>query len=174
MHDVSAATDSRVYFPRVYHPDGVLIHTTAGRDSLAWLQGGSADAGQPASADYLINHAGEQFGIIPPGMAAYHAGVSAGLVNGTIYRGDALSAVLIGIELEQLNPDWCSYSQHDSLAQLVVYLAWRFSWRWPFVLLGHYEVALPAGRRSDPEGFQWGSFLGRLYVAALAAHIPGL
>jgi hypothetical protein len=73
-----------------------------------------------------------------------------------------------------LDTEYCTYSQHDSLAALVVELGIDNGWRWPYYLLGHYEVARPLARRSDPQGFLWGDFLGRLYARARAANVPGL
>lgn len=172
--DVSAGTDSRNYFYRGRKPDGLLFHTTDGKDSLDWLQRGSARAGRPASSDYLIAHDGTQYQIAPYGFAAYHAGDSAAPINGSWWQDDELSRRLIGIELEQKMPSWCTYAQLDSLAELAVYLAWVYDWRWPFVILRHGDVAVPPGRRLDPQGFEWGTFFGRLYAASLTAHIPGL
>jgi hypothetical protein len=85
-----------------------------------------------------------------------------------------VSAQLVGVELECLDTEYCTYSQLDSLAQLVVELGIDNGWRWPYYLLGHYEVARPLGRRSDPQGFLWGDFMGRLYVRALQAKVAGL
>jgi hypothetical protein len=60
------------------------------------------------------------------------------------------------------------------LAELIVELGIDTGWRWPYYVLGHYEVARPLGRRSDPQGFLWGDFMGRLYARALAANVAGL
>lgn len=172
--NVSAATDSRGLFLRGRRPDGALLHTTDGKDSLAWLQGGAVRAGRPASADYLIARDGTQYQIAPYGFAAYHAGDSTALINGSWWEDDEVSRRLMGIEIEQKSPAWCTYAQLDSLALLIAWLAWTNDWRWPYCLLRHGDVAIPPGRRLDPQGFDWGEFIGRLYVASLAAHIPGL
>lgn len=172
--NVSASTDSRNYFLRARRPDGVLLHTTDGVDSLAWLQTGAARSGRPASADYLIAHDGTAYQIVPHGFAAYHAGDSIAPINGSWWEDDEVSRRLVGIELEQKLPAWCTYAQLDSLAELIAFLAWVHEWRWPYTILTHGNVAIPPGRRADPQGFEWGTFIGRLYAASLAAHIPGL
>jgi hypothetical protein len=85
-----------------------------------------------------------------------------------------VSELLLGYELECLWAEQPSYEQIDSLAEQVVLDAAQYAWRWPFILFGHYGVAIPAGRRSDPWLFDWGGFMGRLYVRAHAAGIGGL
>jgi hypothetical protein len=67
-----------------------------------------------------------------------------------------------------------TFEQLDSLAELIVERAGHYGWRWPFIILGHYAVARPHGRRSDPVNFDWGWFAGRLYVRAYAGQVPGL
>lgn len=85
-----------------------------------------------------------------------------------------MSQLLQGVELECLDTETPTYAQIDSLAQLVVYLAGQYGWRWPFLIYGHYAVARPLGRRSDPVNFDWGGLMGRLYVRSLDAGIAGL
>src|SRR5690349_7253973 len=95
--DVSHNTDIRVCGYRTISPSGCLIHTTSGADSLQWLQGGSANAGSPASSDALIGRQGSQSLITPDGRFAYHAGQSLWIFDRT-YVGDEVSQVLLGIE----------------------------------------------------------------------------
>lgn len=80
----------------------------------------------------------------------------------------------MGIELEQLDTESPTFGMYDSLGELIVELGEQWAWRWPYIILGHYAVARPLGRRSDPTNFDWGWLLGRLYVRALAAQVPGL
>lgn len=171
--DVTNSTDLRVCGNRSLAPRGVLIHTTSGTSSLSWLQGGSADAGNPASADALIGRQGSQYLITPPGHFAYHAGRSTFVLD-AVYSGDTVSQALLGIELECLDIENPTFEQYDSLSDLIIYYAGLHGWRWPFIILGHYAVARPLGRRSDPVNFDWGWLMGRLYVRSLAAQIPGL
>ena len=96
------------------------------------------------------------------------------MYGNVLYQGDQISALLMGIELECTESQQCTYQQHDSLADLIVELGIAHGWRWPYYLIGHYEVALPVGRRSDPLGFLWGDFAGRLLIHARAENVPGL
>lgn len=172
--DVSRNTLSSNYFSRGVNPVGTLAHTTEGRNALYTLQSGNALSGHPASADYYIERSGQRYSLMPPGMAAYHAGVSWANVQGRVFQGDALSAILIGVELERAGDDVVTYAQLDSYAELLTILSVEYSWRWPYTILGHYEVARPLGRRSDPVNFAWGDFMGRVYARSLAAGVPGL
>jgi N-acetylmuramoyl-L-alanine amidase len=172
--DNSPSCDSRNISPGRGSTVGTLIHTSAGISSLDWLLAGSARAGRPASADYLIDRDGTRHKICPKGYYPYHAGKSRYNVYGRNLAGDELSAALVGIELENLDNQLCTYQQVDSLAFLIVRLGFDNDWRFPYYLLGHYEVARPLGRRSDPQGFPWGDFLGRLYLHARDANVPGM
>ncbi len=145
-------------------PIGTTIHTTAGVSSLDYLQRGSQAAGNPASADYLINRDGSRELITRPGRRPYHVGKSAYTIDGRRYTGDQLSAMLIGVELEQTGEQLCTWQQLDSLAELVVkILAPGYGWAFPYFIVGHYQLATPLGRRSDPQGFNWGYFFGYIY-----------
>lgn len=85
-----------------------------------------------------------------------------------------MSQKLLGIELECLDTQQTTFEQYDSLAELIVERANHYGWRWPFIILGHYAVARPLGRRSDPVNYDWGWLMGRLYVRARLANIPGM
>lgn len=152
---------------------GTLIHTTSGVDSLSWLIGGSAETGKPASADYLITRSGDRYSLCPEGYFPYHAGKSRLIYNNQLYQGDEISSLLLGVEIENTDNDNCTFEQVDSLAELIVERGLHYGWRWPYYILGHYEVARPLGRRSDPQGFPWGDFLGRLYARAYQLSIDG-
>jgi N-acetyl-anhydromuramyl-L-alanine amidase AmpD len=136
--------------------------------------GGSATAGNPASADYLIERTGHAYKITPEGRYAYHAGQSRFKYAGYTYTGNQVSQLLVGVELEALDEQGVTAEQVDALAALIVHLSLSYSWRWPYIVLGHYEVARPVGRRSDPQGLDWGALMGRLYVRSLQAGIGGL
>lgn len=154
--DVSDATSIRVGSTRSSLPVGTLIHTTAGRDSLSWLQGGSAAAGSPASADYLIARSGTVFQISPPRRYAYHAGIGEMLYKNRLYRNIEVSQLLIGVELEALPSERVTREQYTSLAELLRKLAIDFAWPGDYPIYGHYATARPMGRRSDPTNFDWG------------------
>lgn len=179
LPDYSTSDVSSTSSPSVSHPgrgsvDGTLVHSTDGRDSLPWLTGGSALAGSPASSDFLIRRTGERIKLCADSRFPYHAGTSRANIAGRWFYGDEVSSRLLGVELECLWADLPTYSQLDSLAELIVSEGQRRGWRWPYVILAHSGVATPAGRRSDPWLLDWGSLAGRLFVRAQAASIPGL
>ena len=159
--------------PRSINPFGTLVHSTGGTDSLSWLITGSAASGNPASANCLIERNGTRHNLTPAGHYPYHAGVSIVTLDRT-YTGDAVSQALIGVELEYTDVQSPSYEQIDSLAEYILAEGLVWGWRWPFIIYGHYGVARPLGRRSDPVSMDWGSLTGRLYVRAAAAQTPGL
>ena len=158
---------------RRLNPFGTLVHTTGGTSSLAWLLGGAAATGAPASANCLIDRDGTQHRLCDNAHYPYHAGVSYFYHNGA-YTGDELSEALIGVELECLDDQAPTYEQIDSLASVILAESIVWAWRWPFILVGHYAVARPIGRRLDPVNMEWGGLMGRLYVRAKAAGTPGL
>jgi len=171
--DHSHTSDPRVSGSRTIGPAGCLIHTTSAANSLDWLTGGSARAGRPAGADSLIERNGKQHILTQPGRYAYHAGVSRVQLD-RLYVGDEVSQVLLGIELECLDSEQPTWQQYDSLADMICYYALHWGWSWPYIYYGHYGVALPMGRRSDPVQFDWAALMGRLYVRTVQARIPGL
>jgi N-acetyl-anhydromuramyl-L-alanine amidase AmpD len=172
--DVGGTTNPGVNDNRRLSPVGTCIHTTSGVNSLDWLTSGSKQAGTPASADYLIERQGTTYKISPSGRYAYHAGKSRLVYAGHEYTNDEVSQLLIGVELECLDNQQVTYEQIDALAALIVQLSVDWTWRFPYIIYGHYEVARPVGRRNDPQGLDYGSLFGRLYVRSMAAHVPGL
>jgi N-acetyl-anhydromuramyl-L-alanine amidase AmpD len=172
--DDSNSGDTRNFGAGRGKPIGALLHTTSGTSSLAWLLAGSARAGTPASADFLIDRDGHRHALCRKGYYPYHAGQSTAIIQGRRFQGDQISAVLLGIEMEQVGEQEVTYEQFDSCAELIVISGLTYGWRWPYTLMGHYEVARPVGRRSDPQGFQWGDFMGRLLARARSAQVPGL
>jgi len=143
----------------------VMLHTTDGVNSQAYLQGGSAVAGRPASADYLITRSGTVLKLIPHGMMAYHAGVV--LWGDKQDKSNECSRDLIGIEIE--NNDHTgqvpTVLQHHAVAGVLLVLAEHYKWS-PLIVYGHYGLAWPMGRRSDPHAWDWG------YMFWLMAHSP--
>ena len=153
---------------------GTCIHTTGGTNSIHWLTSGAAASGNPASADYLISRNGQIYKLGKEGRYPYHAGQSSFKIRGVTYTGDQLSSVLLGIEIEQVGSQICTLAQNQATAQIIVQSGIAFYWRWPYYVLGHYEIATPTGRRSDPCGFEWGDFMGQLLAYARAYNIPGV
>jgi N-acetyl-anhydromuramyl-L-alanine amidase AmpD len=134
---------------------GVLLHTTDGRNSLAWLQGASAVAGKPASADYLITRSGHIYKLMPKGHYAWHAGVTN--LSGKVDTADYVSRSFIGIEVENADSagQLPTRSQHEATAGLLLLLATVYDFS-PLHVYGHYALAFPMGRRSDPHAWDWG------------------
>jgi len=153
-YNVSDNTVPAVMGRRTLHRRGIVIHTSEGINSLNWLQGGSALHGRPASADYLISRKGDIMQIIPPGYYAYHTGQAR---HGLYQEPDrTINQGYYGIELENYAKDGQRVTdlQYISLAYLVRILVSyiRIDLR---NIIGHYQVALPQGRKQDPSGFDW-------------------
>lgn len=172
LTDLSRHTHPSNYGERTRQPLGVCVHTTAGSNSLAWLQSDRRATTKPSGCDYLINRAGERYKLTPKDFYAHHVGK--GTWNGLTNDRSGLAIRWIGVELEQQKDELCTWQQLDSLAEQVVLSASEYGWRWPYSIVGHYELARPYGRRSDPQGFDWGHFMGYLYARSLAAGVDGL
>jgi N-acetyl-anhydromuramyl-L-alanine amidase AmpD len=172
--DYSPTCDDRVTHSRRANPTGALIHSTGGVNSRDWLLSGSAASGTPASANELIGRSGEVSIICPTNRYPYHAGKSRAFIGGKWLAGDQVSETFYGWEIEQQWAELPTYQQIDSLAQRIVEIGIQYAWRWPYIILGHYGVATPIGRKTDPWLFDWGSLMGRLYVTARAHYVPGL
>lgn len=172
--DSSSRANLRVSAPSGVVPIGTCIHTSFGVSSEAWLLGGSIASGPPASADWLIARDGSRVKLCKEGRRPFHVGQAGYRIRGTYMTGALLNQYLMGIELENAPSEHCTYWQLDSLAELIVSEGIAKRWRWPYYLVGHYELARPTGRRSDPHGFDWGDFMGRLTARAALARIAGV
>lgn len=153
--DVSADTDSKLMGNRTLERRGIVLHETIGYDSLSYLQGGSLKDGRRASADYLIGRTGLIYQLIPPGHYSYHSGVARdGLYQ---ERDHSINQGYIGIELE-------NFPEHGQVITTLQYIACGFLVRrliqyWTLDIRnvrGHYQVALPSGRKTDPLTLNWG------------------
>ena len=166
--DISGHTHPSNYGVRAMRPIGTGVHTTGSANSIPFLQSDRRATSGISGADYLISREGDRHQLTPSGKFAYHFGKARW--NYLSNDGDLLSKMYIGVELENLNDQMCTWMQMDSLAELIVsVLAPMYSWAFPFDIVGHYEVAVPIGRRSDPLGFNWGQFMGFLYARAKEA-----
>ena len=163
VRDIGQSTHSSNYHRRDNRPIGVCIHTTSGVNSVAYLQADKRATNNVATADYLIDRQGTRYKLVPDGNYAYHVGKARwGAFTNDL---DRISEMYIGIELENLDNGLCTWQQHDSLAELITgELMNKWLWAYPFDIVGHYELATPIGRRSDPLGFDWGFFWG--YITA--------
>lgn len=161
--DVSQRTALTVTSTRRYPRRGIVIHESIGTDSISWLQGGSARDGRPASADYLIRRDGDILQITRPGWYAYHTGVARWQLQQESDR--SLNQSFIGIELENKPEDGerVTGPQYIACAALVARLiaTYHIDMR---NIVGHYQIALPAGRKSDPVTFNWSMFTVELIM----------
>lgn len=155
--DVSSSTSDDVLGTRKLKRRGIVIHTDEGPNALSWLQGGSAIDGRPASSDFWIARNGDIYQITPPGSFAYHTGKA----RYNLYQeaDTTLNQGFYGIELQ----NWSEKGERVTDAQYIA-LAWLcrslLTYRaMPYYnLTSHGVVALPAGRKHDPSGFDWAIF----------------
>lgn len=149
----------------------VVVHATAGSfgSSLAWL----CDPRSQVSAHYLISEdGGRVVQLVPESETAWHAGASAW--PGAASVGGSLNAASIGIELAHSNR--ASDPWPAGLVAAAADLIADICRRNPAVLpdrrhiVGHAEIALPRGRKSDPAGLS----LDALVAAVQQRLQPGL
>jgi N-acetylmuramoyl-L-alanine amidase len=132
--------------------DAIILHHTASNSTagdLATLRSPAAGV----SAHYLIGRDGKIYQLVKDERRAWHAGVAA-------IRGDSspdVNSRSIGIEITNAGDGKTPFTQgqYRALERLVPYLVKKH--KVPLRnLLGHKEVALPAGRKSDPaSNFNW-------------------
>lgn len=163
--DVSPATNHRLYDKRPSIPRGLVVHHTGGQRSLAYLQGGVLVEGRVASSDALIARDGTIYVLVPFDCYSFHAGAS--LYSGNVViRNNEVNQAFIGVELEYKPPQRPTLEQYHSLAGLIHNKAMAYRWAPPYVILGHYAVAMPPGRKYDPWGFDWGQLYYQLQITA--------
>jgi N-acetyl-anhydromuramyl-L-alanine amidase AmpD len=131
----------------------VVWHATASatlRSTLGWL----TNPASQVSAHYLIDRDGNAWLLVPEDRAAWHAGMSAwrGL-EVTTGGVPSLNPVSIGIELVNRNDGADRYpaAQLRSALYLTAWICARHQID-PANVIGHYECAVPAGRKTDPRG----------------------
>lgn len=131
--------------------DAVILHHTASNNTegdLATLRSPAAQV----SAHYLVGRNGRIYQLVKDGRRAWHAGVAA-------IRGDRTPDVnsrSIGIEITNAGDGTpFTQKQYRALEKLVPWLMKQH--RVPMKnLLGHKDVALPPGRKTDPaSNFNW-------------------
>lgn len=142
----------------------IVIHATAGSfaSSLGWL----CSPASGVSCHYLISKSGHVAQLVHDERAAWHAGKSAwgGRNSDQVQRGS------VGIELENTNSGHDPYppAQIDAARALCASLIARYDIRRADVVR-HLDIAiLPKGRKTDPAGFPWASFVSSLYAPLLA------
>ncbi len=132
--------------------DTIVLHHTASNNEagdLATL----TKKGTDVSAHYLIGQDGTIYHLVDDKMTAWHAGKSS-------LRGDTSPSVnnrSIGIEITNDGSGKTPFTeaQYKALTQLTGYLKQQY--KVPMEnIVGHKDVAVPKGRKSDPaENFDW-------------------
>jgi len=142
--DLIALAPSSHFTPGRRHKiDTVVIHATAGRDSLAWLQYSS---NPPVSCHVLVARDGTRYRIVQDKDTAWHAGYSLLQLDG--HAGVNVNSRALGLEIENLNNGTEPYPevQLESLAyQLARWTVTHGYLRW-------YRHSDIDGRKSDPVG----------------------
>lgn len=138
----------------------LVIHSTAtsGIDSPRdWL----TNKDSKVSAHYLIGRTGMILQLVEDKSVAYHAGESE-------WKGaKGINAISIGIELVNANDGIMDYPEDQiaALCSIAVPICKEFKIKLDDVV-GHKDIA--PGRKTDPAGFPWDDFRGRLYLAGIA------
>ena len=137
----------------------LVLHATVGSyaASLAWL----CNPSSRVSTHYLIRKDGYIAQLVPDDRAAWHAGASKWFDMGSA----AIRDGSIGIELENANNGVDPYppAQMDALLALSKDLVKKYAIV-PDMVTRHLDIAMPAGRKSDPAGFAWLPFKASLYA----------
>lgn len=129
----------------------IVIHATAGTDSLSWLTSNP----DGVSAHALIRRDGLIYRMVPDERAAHHCGYSRLVAGGTLYAratSPGPNAVTLGVEIENLNTGRQPYPQAQ-LASLGWLLA-EWTRRHPHArLVFHREIDTRG--KVDPAGLLW-------------------
>lgn len=125
----------------------IVIHATANstlRGVVDWFNNPNAKV----SAHYTIGKDGRIVQHVKDSERAWHAGQS-------VWKGrNSCNDYAIGIELVNLNDGRDPYpeAQHQANVALCAYLRKRYNIE-PDDIMGHVDIALPPGRKSDPRGY---------------------
>lgn len=104
------------------------------------------------SAHYIIDRKGIIHELVDPKFKAFHAGKSC-LPN---TKKENVNEFSIGVELLASSKSKVTNKQYRSLSKLIDKLRVKY----PISnFYGHNHIAQPAGRKIDPEGFNWNKFI---------------
>ncbi len=130
----------------------VVLHATADGGNELGAEGWLRNPRSGASAHLHIRRDGTVVRLVADELRAWHAG-------GSVWRGRrGVNDFSLGWELANRNDGREPYSdaQHTAVAALAVhYIRQGLE---PAAVVSHAEVALPAGRKVDPLGFDWRRF----------------
>ena len=125
----------------------VVIHSTANsnlKGVIDWFNNPNSQV----SAHYTIGKDGTIVQHVKDSDRAWHAGQS-------IWKGrNSVNDFGLGIELVNLNDGQDPYpeAQHQANVALCAYLCFRYNIHVDDIM-GHVDIALPPGRKSDPRGY---------------------
>lgn len=130
----------------------IIIHATAGRNSLKWL---TTQSNPPVSVHRLIARDGTIYKIVDDSRVAWHTGHAIWFPNRLRILTN-LNNLALGVELENLNDGKQDYTaqQMDALTRQVCEWFGKYGY---LPILSHAAVD---SRKSDPAGFNWTSFMG--------------
>lgn len=145
-----------------YKVSVVILHATVGTlaSSLAWL----CSPASRVSSHYVIGQDGTIYRLVAESEAAWHAGRAE-------WKGEtAVNEVSIGIELVNRTGMDGFIGQDpypDAQVRSLTLLARDLMVRYPHTSFArHLDVALPKGRKTDPAGFPWETWLAGLQQPA--------
>jgi N-acetylmuramoyl-L-alanine amidase len=125
----------------------ITIHSTANsslKGVIDWFNNPNAQV----SAHYTIGKDGKIIQHVRDSNRAWHAGKS-------VWKGrESCNDYCIGIELVNLNDGVDPYpeTQQQANAELCAYLCYQYNIS-PDDIMGHLDIALPVGRKSDPRNY---------------------
>ena len=140
----------------------VVLHATADEGNEAGAESWMCDAVSQVSAHLHIRRDGHVTRLVDDGRRAWHAGASQWQGLGEV------NDYSLGWEIANRNDGREPYTvaQYETLVQLAAaYVAQGIPMD---AFVSHAEIALPAGRKRDPAGFDWNRF--RTGVRALVDH----
>ena len=171
------STPRIIEYPGIYHQPRagapirlVVIHATAGTNSLSWLASSPSNTGK-VSAHALVTKAGTIYRIVPDDLAANHCGFSRVTLDGTTYTGSSrpnINQVSLGVELENRND---GRDPHPD-AQIAA-LGWLLAdWQRRLGELPlYFHRDIDTKGKTDPAGLTWARV--RAAMAAWASPPPG-
>lgn len=144
---------------RTARVSAVVMHTTGSescRGTLDWFQNPDSQV----SSHVVIDLDGWIYRVVSDDLSAWHAGKS------LLHQQASVNNFSLGVELVGKKPVNYPPAQLDAAARWVAEACKKH--QIPLNrIVGHADVAIPHGRKTDPENFPWSSFL--LQVAKYAA-----
>lgn len=128
----------------------VIIHDTESSNlesAVSWFQ--SKDS--QVSAHYVIDKNGDIYQMVKEADKAWHCGES------ILHGKTNVNTFSIGIELVGDGKTEFPREQYDALAWVVQMLKTKYNIDDSYIV-GHKDIATPAGRKTDPQPFNWDLF----------------